>query len=419
MRFLIITLSLCFTLHPLIGQPSEKQPSSTNIYRLTFSNRGTHMHKVGSPDVNKVDADVQGTHAIAFSPCGTYLVTGTTRTPGRGSTRLYRVQPDSSLLLCAEADQDSGLLGTRSVAFSPCGNYIATGISCGPHPGTTRLYRVTRDPHPGQRMLSLVAFADGNETDPSTGQPLTWQTSSVAFSPCGNYLATGIVKSFNAPEGYSTKLYSIDLAHQHPDQRLVLLAFINQDAIATNTVAFSPCGIYLATGISRVRDVHGTTTRLYMLTKTPTLLVHVASFDHDSERQGTQTLAFSPNGDFLATGIDGRRLLHEIGTTRIYFVRPSWLAEGQRPHLVAHTDRDAQQTYVVVFNQKGNSIITGITDQRVQHKTTFYGFDPEEPDGPDRLSVRGKIEHQEKPTVTLSLADHDALFALGQDDSEL
>lgn len=397
----------------------EHQTSTTQLYKLTFSKRATHMHQVGSSDVRVVDRDALGTQSVTFSPCGNYLVTGVHSTPGYGSTRLYLITPETQLIPCVETDYDSGTHGTLCTAFSPCGHYLAVGLSRGSKVGSTRIYQVSKSDRHDSVMLSLVAFADGDELDATLGQPTTWCTSSLAFSPCGRYLITGINKTHTPSSSRgSTKLYMLDFSQPTPERRLRLLCVTDQDALSTNVIAISPCGNYVATGIARDRGTSGATTRLYRLNRTDgaTPLTLVASFDADSARQGTQTLAFSPNGDFLATGIDARSTSNpgNTRTTRIYFVRPAWLASRHAPHLVACTEESIRQVHVLTFNQEGNSLIAGITDAEGQHQTLFYAFDPSIIDGPQRLTIKGRTENQRWPTVALALTRKDNLFALGQ-----
>ncbi len=411
---LTIIVGLYQTLNPAdFPQTNTPHDPSLELYKVSFSDRNTHVYKAGSPDPSVIDEDTAKTQAVAFSPCGNYLVTGTDRSIERGSTRLYRLMPDSSLVFIESVDSDNGLFGTTSVAFSACGTYVATGISRGLSTGTSRLYTFNKDPLPGQQLLSLVAYADGDEMEPDIPQPITIATTSMAFSPCGHYLVTGIRKA-SGSAGYSTKLYAINLTDPDPGRRLTLLALVDHDSIFTRIVAFSPCGNYLATGVSRLRDVHDATTRLYWFNKRATkrsdLLVRIADLDGDSEERGTHTLAFSSDGASLATGVDTREKEHTIGSTRVYFVRPDWLASSKAPYLIAHTNQHTYDTTAVIFNHRGRTLITS-RSSKDGVSTVFYAFNAAEADWQQRLTEKIKLASQRKTTVCLALTPNDAHLA--------
>ena len=156
--------------------------------------------------------------------------------------------------------------GYQAVAFSPNGKYIATGRD--------RIVKRTNFSFYIRGSASIWNLSNGREL---RHMELDKAVYSVAFSPNGQYLATGDsawINLWNINNG--TNIWT--KSHDH-----------NSDIF---TVAFSPDGRYLATGSSlgvivfRVSDGRQFWGRSR----------------GGSYRAGFYTAAYSPDGQYLATG---------------------------------------------------------------------------------------------------------------------
>ncbi len=287
-------------------------PSGAGVNAVAFSPDGRYVATGSNDGTARVFEAVSGKEvsrlteqgevsSVAFSPDGRYVATGS----GDGTARVFEA------LSGKEVSRLTGLGGVHSVVFSPDGHLVATGSM----DGTARVF----DSKNGKEVSELIAKGDIPE---------------VAFSPDGKYVATASFGSeggtsgitFNAENDFIVRLNgktnnrigSIELS---PDGRPVFISETSShnapeifeattgrvlrrlvDSGPVYSVAFSPDGRNLATGswngIVRVFDV-ASGTQLLQLT----------------DRGTVSALAFSPNGQYIVVGSWSRPTsLFEVST---------------------------------------------------------------------------------------------------------
>jgi WD40 repeat protein len=213
------------------------------------------------------DATTAGGAAVAFSPDGQLIATGR-----RDSNDVkIRKATDGKLIRTLNgANNDANV-----IAFSPDGQYLATGTGGGGHTLNLNLWRVSD----GARVVGRIhAFNNG--------------TNSLSFSPDGQLLVVS---------GFSTAQYKI---FHVPDMSL-LATVDNFDPefgynVRVNAVAFSTDGQLIGVGDTRGvrlrRASDGSLVRT-MNTNAPNVMK-------------TESVAFSPNGLYIAAGVAARDLTY-------------------------------------------------------------------------------------------------------------
>ena len=231
---------------------------------------------------------------LAFSPDGRYLATGS----WDNTARVVETTTGKELLRVTHED------AVYALAFSPDGRYLATGS----WDNTARVVETTT----GKELLRVRHEED---------------VYAVAFSPDGRYLATGSGDRTARVVETTTGKELIRVAHRG----------------AVVALAFSPDGRYLATG-------SGDKTARVVETLTGKELLRVT---HEG---AVVAVAFSPDGRYLATGSRGK-------TARV--VEPT---TGKELLRVTHAD----DVYAVAFSPDGRYLATGSQDwtARVVDTTT-------------------------------------------------
>ncbi len=297
-------------------------------------------------------------YSVAISPDGKRLATAS----GDGTAKLWDAATGRELLTL-----NVHLSAVHSVAFSPDGKRLATGSG----DRSVKLW----DAGTGQQLLTLnghsssvssVAFSpDGKRlaaasfdptvtvSDAATGQQLltlnehSSPVSSVAFSPDGKRLATGSLD-------HTIKLWDVATDQELISQSPVILVSPNLSQVSS--VAFSPDGKRLATasGDRTVKLSVGDRTvelpveRSFKLWDAATGQELLTLRGHSSD---VSSVAFSPDGRRLATGIYGRAV-------------QLWDAATGQELLTLKGHSDSVQS--VAFSPDGRRLATGSRDRSVK-----------------------------------------------------
>lgn len=250
-------------------------------------------------------------NSVAYSPDGQLLVSGSSDR----TIKVWRNDGTFVKSLAIPYDPSAQLTDVRSVAISPDGTLIAAGVQQfgggGQYTSAVQIWRISD----GQLVQTFTGYATGGVTN--TG------VASVAFSPDGQYLATGSkdrsVKVWRMVNG---TLVSSRLDHVQ----------------SVNAVAFSPDGHWLASGSD------DWTAKLYRTSDwglEQTLTGHTNNI---------YSVAFSPDGKTLATASWDQ-------TVRLWNV-PDWSLAFSLPH--------GSGIGAVAFSPDGKTLATGTWDHNIR-----------------------------------------------------
>ena len=218
--------------------------------------------------IRTLSGENNNANAIAFSPDGQYLATGTGQ-PGQGlSLNLWRVSDGARLVGRIPAFTN----GTISVSFSPDSQLL---VASGFHATGYKIYHVPD--------MSLVATV-GN-FDPNLGYNV--RINAVAFSRDGQLIGVGDsvgLRLRNASDGTLVRTLNANAP----------------GAMKTDSVAFSPNGLYVAAGVDVVDSQYARcidcTVKLFRISDGT--LVHVYE---NGNNMVFPRLSFSPQGSIIGS----------------------------------------------------------------------------------------------------------------------
>ncbi len=267
-----------------------------------------------NPGYGDSSDNLSSVRSVNFSPCGRYLAVGASSGFDTDrSLELYAFNPAGSEILTRIASINPGdgnspsdnLSRVWSVNFSPCGRYLAVGVTSGDPTGRSlELYAF--NPAGYEVLTRIASINPGYGNSPSDN---LFSVQSVNFSPCGRYLAVGAV---SGNTGRSLELYAFNPAG---DEILTRIASINpgygdssDNLSSVVSVNFSPCGRYLAVGALSLGNT-GRSLELYAFNPAGSeILTRIASInpgDGNSPSDNlfsVQSVNFSPCGRYLAVG---------------------------------------------------------------------------------------------------------------------
>jgi len=265
------------------------------------------------------DQGAVGAHAVAWNPTyGDYIAIGTDVNPGEPNPgpdggveqyhelRVYYLEP--TVLDGITSNKRTLEVEVNFVSWSPDGKYLAIGTAAGPGGGEAdrenelRLYRFDLTPMP---TLVSIGYKDQGAAAVNT----------VSWSPNGMYLAVGtsddayVLSDTGIGSQHELQVYMFDTRTRlWPD--LSGIASKDIGSCDVNTLSWSPDGAYLAVGTSADPHVPGDTgigfgheLQVYQFDATPTpTVIGVTSKDMGSTRVSVNTVAWSPDGIYLAVG---------------------------------------------------------------------------------------------------------------------
>jgi len=174
------------------------------------------IYRINGELVKKFKAHTETTFSVAFSPDGRLLATGSDYPDF--SIKIWRTS-DWSLVKTLTTET-----GNHSLSFSPDGRFLASA-------GYAPYVKLWKIPEWEEIVIQQPYTSEG---------PF-----SVAFAPSGNYLAVGSYASYNHRyEGWHDIIYFYDI-----NGRQVLPSLGYRDFPVAYSVAFSPDGTYLVSGM--------------------------------------------------------------------------------------------------------------------------------------------------------------------------
>ncbi len=279
----------CMTLSP-----------DNQLLAIDMGDNGIQVWHIESEElIAELIAHEHGSYSLTFSPTGEYVVSG-----GRGD-ELY-------IWDVACWQKQHTLIGHTSsieaIAFHPDGEKFVTSS----RDGTALLWNVKTgaqiSPLPLPDTLEDASLYRG---EPEViervinGGNIQWKNNqhmqSIVFSPCGNWIAGGLGTWYAA--GLTNEIRLWDTATL--ETRMILLQ--PKGCIRPWALAFSPCGKHLASGAWWRWGLDKAPIHLWEM---PTGELRHTFWGHASD---VQDLAFSPDGELLASGsYDGTVLLWDM-----------------------------------------------------------------------------------------------------------
>ena len=321
---------------------SQQRGGEDNTARVAETTTGEELFRVTHEDA---------VNAVAFSPDGRYLATGS----GDRTARVVETTTGKELLRVTHELHEHAV---TALAFNPDGRYLATGSA-----GYNDEHAIARvvETSTGKELIRITH-------EDSVRRPVrrrSTRLNEVALGPDGRYLATGsedktarVVETTTGKElirvTYKNPVYALAFS---PDGRYLAIGSINDNrvvetttgeelirvthedsvnAVAVTAVAFSPDGRYLAIG-------SGDNTAVVVETTTGEELFRVT---HEG---AVVALAFSPDGRYLATGSEDNTVRVVETTTGKEIIR------------LPHED----DVRAVAFSLDGGVLYTGTVKEKV------------------------------------------------------
>ena len=272
-------------------------------------------------------------NSVAFSPDGQYLATGNSN-----SITFWEVSTGTPLLR-----KETRSVKNEGVAFGPNGQYLATG-----HDNNVTVWEVSSGKQVWQGQNSYYSY----------GNIYYAGFYAVAFSPGGQYLATGDTR-------YLT-VWEVSSGRQIWQGQNSYYSYGNIYYAGFYAVDYSPDGKYLATG-----DSHS-----------DTIIWEVSSgrvvrrMDHGGN---VYTVSFNADGRYLATG-------DKNGTVSIWEV-----SSGQRLRQIEL----GAPVYIIAYSPDGEYLAVGAKDPTI----TFYRI------GTEDITIQTKITKEKSINTGSEVSD--------------
>ena len=287
-------------------------------------------------------------HALAFSPDGTQVVTGSGDQSGRGSAQVFGA---ATGLEISRADHEGEVV---AVAFSPDGTKTASGCISRRGRGDNAVG--------GARVFDSATGAEISRLDLEHDRPVN----AVVFSPDGSRVAAATGRDHSWGERYgSARVFDTvtgaEISRLDHDDKVNAVAF-SPDGTLVATASSDHTGRVLdaATGVEICRLDHDDKVNAVAFSPDGTLVVtassdhtgrvftaaasaEVARLDHDGR---VQWLVFSPDGTLVATA------------SRDHTARVLDVASGAE---IARMDHDDAVSWVA-FSPDGTKVATGSED---------------------------------------------------------
>ena len=189
--------------------------------------------------------------------------------------------------------------GVSSVAFSPKGNWLAAGS----WDYAVRLWEWDRRPSKAKPSKAKPMILPGKEDAKSTHEK---NVIFVAVSPDGNMIAS-------ASWDYTVGFWKRESSDQESDKEFDFYEFPKLHKERVWSVAFSPDGKFLASsGVNNYKFIAEYQKANYEISDNKVILWNIEDIDKKAkvrrinfpeQKEGISSVAFSPNGKILATGL--------------------------------------------------------------------------------------------------------------------
>ncbi len=273
------------------------------IYEFNVTSRAATL-----TDIDALSSDIGASvYTLCWSPGDKHLAVGLDYGAYREIRVYYFKETESRLIYFPFSSVDVNQ-SVYSISWSDDGNYLVVGLDAGAKK-EVRVYNVTTD------GLVVVGMNDLDALPSATG----YAVNSVTWSPDGNYVAVGLVGGANE----EVRIYSFDGSDLTPVNGLTA-----DVGVTVRSVSWRSTGNYIAVGFN---NHNGQEVRVYQLVGGTTLNfitgVNIQSegwgwigwpfntWIYPPEDKAVLSVAWSPNGSYLAVGAVGEAFFGEL---RVY-----------------------------------------------------------------------------------------------------